>query len=56
MKQVYSRPEISIMLIEPATMLALSDGGSVNVNQGEYAGQMSNQRDSDRSWGNLWSD
>ena len=56
MKQTYDKPETNIVFIEPASMLALSDGSSVNVNNGEYADQMAGERNSERSWGNLWND
>lgn len=54
MKQTYGKPETNILLIEPATMLALSDD-NLDFNDGT-ADQMAGERQSDRGWGNLWND
>lgn len=50
-KQTYNKPTLTIILIEPATMLAMSDGGKIGVHEGT-ANQMSTQQRG--SWGDLW--
>ncbi|MBO5664751.1 MAG: hypothetical protein J6S03_00960 [Bacteroidaceae bacterium] len=50
-KQIYSKPEISVIAVEPATVLALSDGGSLGVYD-DSASQMSEEKN--RNWGELW--
>lgn len=56
MKQIYSKPEMSIVLVEPATMLAMSDDKLEFYNTNEKVDQMSNGRREERVWGNLWRD
>lgn len=50
-KQTYNKPALTIILIEPASMLAMSDGGKIGVHEGT-ANQMSTQQRG--SWGDLW--
>lgn len=52
-KQTYSKPTMAVVLIEPAIMLAISDGGELDVHEGT-ADQMSTQQRGD--WGDLWND
>lgn len=54
MKQAYNKPEMSIVLVEPATMLALSDGQSFSLGGNEEVDQMAGERNSNRGWGDLW--
>lgn len=58
MKRVYNKPEMSIVLVEPATMLSLSEGQtfSLGANGDEEVDQMAGERNSGRGWGNLWSE
>lgn len=52
-KQTYNKPTMTVVLIEPAIMLAISDGGELGVHEGT-ADQMSTQQRGD--WGDLWND
>lgn len=57
MKHAYNKPEMSIVLVEPATMLALSDGQSFSLGgNDEEVDQMAGERNSNRGWGDLWND
>lgn len=57
MKQAYNKPGMSIVLVEPATMLALSDGQSFSLGgNDEKVDQMAGERNSNRGWGDLWND
>lgn len=49
---------MSIVLVEPATMLSLSEGQtfSLGANGDEEVDQMAGERNSGRGWGNLWSE
>lgn len=50
-KQTYNKPTLTVAIIEPATMLAMSDGSELGVHEGT-AEQMSTQQRG--GWGNLW--
>lgn len=52
-KQTYNKPTLTIILIEPAAMLAMSDGSKISVHEGT-ADQMGTQQRG--SWGDLWSE
>ncbi len=45
---------MTVVLIEPAIMLAISDGGELGVHEEGTADQMSTQQRGD--WGDLWND
>lgn len=55
MKKEYIKPEVEVVELAPITILALSSGGSVDVDGGnEPDEELSNGRRG--QWGNLWTD
>lgn len=57
-KERYNKPEMDIVAAELATMLALSNEQtfSLGANGDEEVDQMAGERNSNRGWGNLWSE
>lgn len=58
MKKEYIKPEMEIVVLELITMLAISDGGGLDVKDEEInpdtGSELSNNRRG--QWGNLWAE
>ena len=55
MKQVYQKPELIVINVEAEQLIAASLGTSEDKADPD-AGVLSNERRSERAWGNLWND